>query len=124
MENARSRCDSQDSASILDADTRGAFLEEWWLLASKHVVHMGRDHFPTTPVEWPSADTSFTGLYSVAMECHGALSDFADAYRAESDPLAEDIDDLTTGTRPMTLDELRDLRGGKPCPFQPVHPVW
>jgi len=58
------------------------------------------------------------------MECHGALSDFADAYRAESDPLAEDIDDLTTGTRPMTLDELRDLRGGKPCPFQPVHPVW
>lgn len=104
--------------------TRGEFLEEWWLLASKHVVHMGRERFPTGPVSWPSVDMSYEGLYDVAMVCHGVLSDFAEAYRAARGSLADEIDSLRDGTRPSTREELRTLRGDTPCPFPPAFPAW
>lgn len=95
-----------------------------WLMASKHIVHLGQDRVPSNPDDWQQEDMSYGALMRITRDAFKALSLFIDAYEKSGGQYATWLREMHQGTRPRTRQELAALRRGKPKPRPLVIDWW
>lgn len=99
-------------------------MERVWLMASKHIVHLGKDRVPSNPDDWQQEDMSYGALMRITRDSFKALSLFIDDYEACGGEYATWLREMYQGTRPRTRRELQAVRRGKPKPSPVVIDWW
>lgn len=84
-------------------------LNRVWLMASSHVLHLGRARLSMAPDAWEVEDRSYDGLTRVTRAAHDCLQSFVRGC-AEESVWAEQWHDMANGVRPMTKAEWRRMQ--------------